>query len=300
MKRALLQLHIAVFLAGFTGILGRWISLEASLLVWYRLLITVATLTILLLWRRSLAKITVRELVKIFAVGAVVAIHWVSFYASIKHSNVSVALVCFSTLGFFSSMLEPIILKKKIQIAEVLLGLLAILGVYLIFHFDVQYKTGIIFGIIAAILAALFTILNKLLLRNHNAQTVTYYELTGGFIVLSLILPFYLPLFHIDFTLPTEWDWISLLVLSWLCTILAFYLSLTALKKISPFTVNLTYNLEPVYGILLAFIVFQENKMLSINFYLGLLLIAMAVALQMVRMYVRHRKERSTSLVLGA
>jgi len=285
MKRALINLHIAVFLAGFTGVLGRLISLNEFLLVWYRLLITVITLFVLFLFQRSIPRISGKSILQIFGVGTVVALHWVAFYGSVKYSNVSIALVCFSTLGFFSAIIEPFLLRKKLSVIELLLGMVAILGVYCIFHFDTRYEKGILFGIISAVLAALFTVLNKKVLEKHEAKTVTFYELAGGFVVLSLLLPAYFQLFDLHFTLPQAKDWLWLLILSWLCTVLAFYLSLSALKRISPFTVNLSYNLEPIYGILLAFIIYKENKDLGISFYVGLLLIIIAVALQMARVY---------------
>jgi len=296
MKRAIIHLHIAVFLAGFTGVLGRRISLDASLLVWYRLLITVITLPVLFIGNGYFPKVSSNQLLKIFGVGAIVALHWVSFYSSIKHSNISIALVCFSTLGFFSSILEPVLLNKRIAIIEVLLGTLAMVGVYLIFHFDTRYETGIIYGIVSAILAALFTVLNKSLLKKNDAKTVTFYELTGGFLILSIILPAYLQIVSVPFSLPVGWDWFWLLVLSWLCTVLAFYLSISALKKVSPFTVNLSYNLEPVYGIILAFVIYQENKNLSSTFYFGLFLIISAVSLQMIRMYDIHKRQSLQSV----
>ncbi len=290
MKKALIYLHIAVFLAGFTGVLGRLISLNESLLVWYRLLFTSVSMALLYLLQRSFPTVSVKSLGRIFSVGAVVALHWVTFYGSIKYSNVSVALVCFSTLGFFSAILEPAITEKKISLVEVLLGLLTVAGVYLIFHFDAQYKKGIAFGLVSAALAALFTVLNKGLLKKHPPRTVTFYELTGGFVVLTIILPFYLGTFGQQFSLPQGWDWLWLLVLSWLCTVLAFYLSLSALTSISSFTVNLSYNLEPVYGILLAFLLYHENEHLNNSFYAGLSLIVIAVVIQMVRVY-RSRHE---------
>lgn len=293
MKKALLYLHIAVFLAGFTGVLGRLISLNESLLVWYRLLFTSLSMSLLFLWQRSFPTVSLSGMVKIFGVGAIVALHWVSFYGSIKYSNVSVALVCFSTLSFFSALLEPLIARKKISPMEVLLGLITIFGVYLIFHFDARYKKGIIFGIVSAVLASLFTILNKKLLSRYPPRTVTFYELTGGFIVLSFILPLYLYLLQVPFSLPQGWDWPWLLFLSLLCTVLAFYLSLTALASVSSFTVNLTYNLEPVYGIILAFVIYKENKNLHASFYAGLSLIFTAVFIQMIRIY---KKERNPGL----
>jgi len=295
MKKALIYLHLAVFLAGFTGVLGRWISLNESLLVWYRLLITVITLALLSLFNRKFPGIASKNLLPVFLIGAIVALHWLFFYGSIKFANVSVALVCFSTLGFFSSILEPLLMKKSFSPVEVLLGLLAITGVYLIFHFDSHFQTGIIYGLISAVLAALFTVLNKSLLKSEDAKTVTFYELSSGFIVLTAVLPFYLKFFSVPFSLPVGWDWFWLLVLSWLCTVLAFYLSLSALKKVSPFTVNLTYNLEPVYGIIMAFIIYHENDYLGVGFYLGLSLILSAVFLQMLRVY-RSNKKRGVAL----
>ncbi len=285
MKRSLLNLHLAVFLAGFTGVLGRLIALNESLLVWYRLLITVITLLLLFLLRGSVPGISLKSLIRIFYVGAIVALHWVAFYGSIKYSNVSIALVCFSTVGFFSALLEPLVLRKSFSIIELLLGMLAIAGVYCIFHFDTRYKNGIVFGITSAFLAALFTILNKKVLEKHEAGTVTLYELMGGFLVLTLLLPAYLQFFNLHFNLPSSADWLWLIILSWLCTVLAFFLSMSALKKVSAFTVNLSYNLEPVYGILLAFLIYHENKDLGISFYAGLSLIVMAVVLQMIRVY---------------
>jgi len=284
-QRSLLQLHLAVFLAGFTGVLGRLISLNESLIVWYRLLITVITLLFLFLLPGSVPRISLKNLLRLFAIGALVAFHWVAFYGSIKFSNISIALVCFSTVGFFSALLEPLVLQKKTSPVEILLGMLAIAGIYCIFHFDTRYNTGIIFGLVSAVLAALFTILNKKALEKQEAATVTLYELMGGFLILTLLLPAYLRFFNLSFVLPSASDWLWLMILSWLCTVLAFYLALIALEKVSAFTVNLSYNLEPIYGIVLAFIIYHENEELSGSFYIGLLLIIIAVALQMIRVY---------------
>ncbi len=283
MKGAFIKLHIAIFLAGITGILGKLISLNESLLVWYRMLITAVTLWVLYLLQKKVEKLSLRDIMQMVGVGAVTASHWVAFYGSIKYANVSVSLVCLSLMGFFSSLLEPWLLRRKVAISEVLLGLISVGGIMLIFHFDTQYKVGIIFGIVSAFLAALFTVLNKKLLNRHEPRTVMLYELSGGFVVLSCIMPFYLSVSGISFSLPEGADWLWLLILSWLCTVLAFYISLDALKHISPFTVNLTYNLEPVYGIILAFILFHENKYLSNGFYIGVFLIFLAVLLQMLR-----------------
>ncbi len=290
MKKALIQLHIAVFLAGFTAILGKLIGLNEGLLVWYRLLITVLTLALILFLKKQLQRIALKDAVQISGVGMIVAAHWVTFYGSVKYANVSVALVCFSASGFFTAFFDPLIFKRRISIAEVLLGLLAIAGIYIIFDFHPQYKVGIIFGILSAIGAALFPIFNKKLLTRFTPKTLTLYELGGGFLVLSLLLPFYLQQFPATYYLPTNWDWVWLFVLAWLCTVLCFDLQLNALKKISPFTANLTYNLEPVYGIILAFIFFRENKLLNRHFYIGVGLILLAVILQMCRLWQVNRR----------
>lgn len=283
MKKALTQLHIAVFLAGFTAILGKLITLNEGLLVWYRLFITVVTLTVILIIKKELKVIPKKDVLKIFGVGAIVAMHWVTFYGSIKYANVSVALVCFSATGFFTAFFEPLILGRRISVIDVLLGMLAVAGIYIIFNFNPQYKTGIIFGIISAMGSALFTIFNKQFVERFSARVLTFYELGGGLIALTLLVPLYLSQFPANYYLPTSSDWIWLLVLAWLCTVLCFDLQLNALKKISAFTANLTYNLEPVYGIILAFIFFKENEQLDIHFYIGVGLIVLAVVLQMAR-----------------
>lgn len=294
MRKALAQLHIAVFLAGFTGILGKLITLNEGLLVWYRLMITVVTLCVLLLYKKQLLRINVKEALKIFGVGLIVAFHWVAFYGSVKYANVSVALVCFSATGFFTSLFEPLILKTKISIVEILLGLLAIVGIYIIFDFHEQYKLGIIFGLLSAVGSALFPIFNKKLLLVHTPKILMFYELGGGLLALSCLMPFYLMYFPATYFMPTASDWLWLLILAWLCTVLSFELQLNSLKKISAFTTNLTYNLEPVYGILIAFLLFKENENLHKEFYFGVLLIVLAVTLQMFRVYYFQKNKAYT------
>lgn len=289
MKKAFLSLHIAIFLAGFTGILGRLITLNEGLLVWWRLFITSATMGVIFLFSGRLQKASLSLHLNILGTGAIVALHWVFFYGSIKYANVSVALVCFSSIGFFSAFFEPWILRKKLDGLEVLFGALAIVGIWLIFHFDRQYKLGILLGVISALFGALFPVLNKKFIDRLSPQSLTFYEITGALLVLTLGMPFYLSHFPGDHFLPTTSDLLWLLVLSWLCTVLAFNLSLQALKKISPFAINLSYNLEPIYGILLAFIVYQENQYLSSGFFVGVALILLTVVLQTVRLYKRRR-----------
>jgi drug/metabolite transporter (DMT)-like permease len=289
LKKAFLQLHFAVILAGFTAILGKLITLNEGLLTAYRMLLTVVILSTILFFRKQLKKLSLKNSLTLFGVGAIISLHWVSFYGSIKYSNVSVSVTCLSTIGFFTSLFEPLIRRRRVDFVEVLLGMLAIAGVYLIFNFYPEYKTGIIFGIISAMLACLFPIINKTLLNKFSPNTVTLYEMSGGFIALCFILPVYLQFFPAQYFIPTSADWLWLLILAGVCTVFAFNLSLHALKHISAFTTNLTYNFEPVYSIILAFIIFKENKFLGPGFYFGFALILLAVSLQMVRVY-REKK----------
>jgi drug/metabolite transporter (DMT)-like permease len=290
MKKAFLQLHIAVFLAGFTGILGRLISFNEGMIVWYRLLFTAATMWLLFSLMKKLQRIPVYDILKISGVGFIAAMHWVTFYGSIKYSNVSVALVCFSSISFFTAFFEPLILKKRINITELFLGLLTMTGIYIIFHFDTQYKTGIIVGLISALLASLFPIYNREFLKRINVETMLTWQQTGGFIVLSILLPFYLQQFPTSNFLPGWKDLGWLLILSWFCSVIAFQLSANALKRLSAFTVNLTYNLEPVYGILLAFAVYKENEFLSKWFYIGFAIIAAALIIHIILLMRIERK----------
>jgi len=285
-------LHIAVFLAGFTAILGKLITLNEGLLVWFRLLITVSTLAIMLYYQKRIKAIPWGDMLKIFGVGVIVALHWVTFYGSVKYGNVSVALVCFSATGFFTAFFEPMILRRKLSVIEIGLGMMAIAGIYIIFDFHPQYKLGIIFGILSAMGSALFPIFNKRLLVVYEPQTLTLYELGGGLLALTVLVPLYLQKFPASYYVPTATDWLWLFVLAWLCTVLSFDLQLNALKKVSAFTANLTYNLEPVYGIILAFIFFKENENLHREFYLGVLLILLAVVLQMWRISRQYRRQR--------
>ena len=295
MKKAFIQLHTAIFLAGFTAILGKIISLDAGILVWYRMLITFLTLFIILLVSKQFTRISISSTLRFFFVGMLVAFHWVAFYASIKFSNVSVSLTCLSAIGFFTAIIEPVIQNRRLDIYELVLGLFAIAGIYLIFDFHPQYKLGIVFGLISALFASIFPVLNKNLLNQFTPKIVTLYEMLGGWLALTLILPVYLYFFPSVNYFPTMIDWIWLLVLGWVCTVFTFILQLNALKKISSFTSNLSYNLEPVYGIILGFIIFHENKYLKNGFYLGLALILIAVILQMVRERVSHKVSKTQS-----
>lgn len=283
MKKALIQLHLAVFLAGFTGIFGKLITLNEGMLVWYRLLFTVIILYFLFRFKGILKKLPFKDIVPIGLTGIVIVLHWLFFYASIKYSNVSIGVVCFALTGLFTAGLDPLINRYRLDKIELLLSGLTLFGIFLIFHFDTQYRTGIILGVISSLFAALFTIFNKRLISRFDTPTITFYELTVGFFFLTLMLPLYLHFFPQPLRLPATSDLICLIILAWACTVWLYMLQMNALTKVSAFTVNLTFNLEPVYSIILAFILFHENRELTAAFYIGLACILLSVVLQMLR-----------------
>jgi len=290
MKKAFLYLHISVFLAGFTGPLGRLIDLNEGLLVWWRLFLTSVTMWIVFALMGKLQKISAKDILKLTGIGFLAALHWVTFYGSIKYANVSVALVCFSAVGFFTALIEPILLRVRIKWIEVFLGLMVMAGISLIFHFNPEYKTGIILGLICALLMAFVIIFIREFLRRINPQTVLTYQLSGGLVTLTALMPFYMQQFPTNKIFPNAEDWMWLLVLAWLCSVLAFQFSTYALKRLTAFTVNLSFNLEPVYGIFLAIILFGESRDFDWSFFLGLGLIAASLIIHIVMLLEKERR----------
>jgi drug/metabolite transporter (DMT)-like permease len=289
MKKAFLYLHLSVFLAGFTGPLGRLIQLNEGLLVWYRLLITSVSMWILFSLTGRLQRISRNDMLKLSGIGFLAAIHWVTFYGSVKYANISVALVCFSSVGFFTALAEPLVLKTRINWVEVALGLMVIAGIAIIFHFDPRYKTGIVLGVICALLMAFVMIFIRQFVQRIRSETLLTYQLSGGFLALTAFMPLYMHRFPTDYIFPSVNDWMWLLILSWLCSVLAFQLSAKALKKLSAFTVNLSFNLEPVYGILLAFAIFGESRDLGWSFFAGFTLIAASLV---IHIFLLQKKEK--------
>lgn len=284
MKKALIQIHVAVVLWGFTGVLGRAICLSAPVLVWYRMLLTALFMAVILFYRKQWVPIAKRDMRQLALVGCLMALHWVAFYGSIKFANASIALVCLSTASIFTSLIDPFVNKSKHDITELFIGALALAGVYLIYRFQQLYGIGILFGVIAAILSSVFTVLNKRIANKYPARTMVFYEMGTGFIFITLLMPFQFMYDNHTTVLPSTMDWLWLVILSLCCTVWSQSLALNALKKISSFTATLSVNLEPVYGILLAFMIFRENTELSSNFIWGMLLIIVSVILQMVRL----------------
>ena len=283
MKKALLQLHTAVFLWGFTGVLGKAIQLDSVLLVWYRLLITVVSLWVLYYFRKQLIRPR-RSLMPIMVMGFVQALHWVCFYGSIKYANVTIALTCLSTSALLSAVIEPIALKKRFDPVEILLGFFALAGIFIIYNTHLQFSLGIFLGLLSALLTVLVSVANKKMVDDFPPEQITLYQLSGGFLGMTLFMPLYPFLFPVQQVFPTPGDWLWLVVLSWVCTIFTFFLYIRVLKSVSAFTMNLTLTLEPIYGIFLAFLLFRENKHLSQWFYFGFGLISIAVVYHMIRL----------------
>ena len=264
MNNAFLKLHLSVVLAGFTGVFGKLITLNEGLLVWYRLLLTSLMLFVFLRFSGGPEKSAPRHALAAGATGLLLALHWVCFYGSIKASNV----------------FEPLLCRRRVSAREMLFSLITIAGVGLIFHFDVRYRLGIAVGVLGAALAALFTVCNKHVSAGRDTLTTLLYEMLGGAAGIGALLPVYLALAGHELVPPPLADMIMLLLLSLFCTVFLYVLQIQVLRDISAFTVNLTYNLEPVYSIAMAMLFLGEARELNASFYGGLGLIILSVALQ--------------------
>lgn len=280
MKKSYLVLHFAVILAGFTGIFGKLISLNEGLLVWYRLFFSAIILFMVLKLARVATTIKYREKFDIAKIGMLITIHWFFFYASIKYSNISVGVVCYCLTSFFTAIFSPLINRRRFNITEVLLSVLTLFGIALIFHFDSSYQLGIGLGVISSAFGALYTIYNERLVRRYDSRLINYYQMMGGTIGLGILLPVYLHFFPVHSLLPSLKDTGYLILLASFCTVGLYVLFAESLKRISAFTVNLSFNLEPVYAIILAFLFFNESKELNPFFYIGLVFVMLSVILQ--------------------
>ena len=273
-----LLLHLIVFIWGFTAILGALITIDAIPLVWYRMLLAVIFIAIYFLWKKKSFKVDKPGLIKFFLTGVVIALHWVFFFKAIKVSNVSVALVTMSTGAFFTALIEPVFFKRKINALEMFLGLLVIAGLYIIFNFESQYKVGIIYALIASFLGALFAVLNGLFIKKYTADTISFYQLLFGVVFITIYLLFTNSFSVSFFQIPAS-DWMYLIVLSSICTAYAFIASVHVMKYLSPYTVMLTINLEPIYAIVLALLIFGDKEQMSSTFYLGAFIVLFVVLL---------------------
>ena len=288
--RPLLILHTAVFLAGWTGIFGRLISLHGIPLVWYRIMISVVVLAAVMAALKWLHKSSVKAILMISGCGVLLALHWSAFYASIQASNVSVGVACIATTCFFTTVFEPLINRTKLSWAEVLISFISITGVLLIFSLDVRYRLGIALGLLSAAIYSIFAILNINVAEKtkEDNATMLLYELIGGALFLTLLMPIYIKVFPAQAVAPSPTEWIWLLLLGSLFTVLPFIFQLQALRALSAFTVNLTYNLETIYSIAIAAILFREHREVGYSFWLGLALIVISVVIQTYRVKKAH------------
>jgi drug/metabolite transporter (DMT)-like permease len=278
-QKAFIQLHLSVMLAGFTGLFGKLITLNEVDIVWYRMLFT----SIILLVFTGLPQVERKKLLQLGGCGALLGLHWMLFYGSIKASNVSIGVICYSLVGFFTAIIEPIIYRKKISTIEILFSLITVLGLLCIFSFDARYRYGISIGVLSSFVAALYGVCNKKVSVGVKTRTVLFYQMSAGLVVVSMIIPFYLMMFpaHQDvLVIPEGSNLWWMLCHALFCTVAMYILQIQALRTLSAFTVNLTYNLEPCYTIAIAFIVFHEARELNFSFYIGIALILISVILQ--------------------
>ena len=284
-----LKLHFVVLIYGFTAILGKLISLPADQLVWYRMLIAVITFYLFLRWNKTELSINRKQFFKLFGIGIIVAIHWITFFGAIKISNVSVTLGCLATATLFTSLLEPFFFRKRINAVEVIVGLLIILGLYLIFRFETRYTLGVIVALTSAFLGGLFTVLNKKMVIHQKASVISFYEMLGGLAGITIYLLFSGSV-NSSLTLPSPMDFVYLLVLGIICTAYAFAIQIDVMKHLSAYVVALTINLEPVYGIVMAYFLFGETEHMSGGFYLGTIIILTSVlGFPLYHYYLRKR-----------
>jgi drug/metabolite transporter (DMT)-like permease len=274
--KSYLHLHLIVFIWGFTAILGKLISLQALDLVWYRMVLAVIFMVIYILVSKQSFKIPMKIFWGFMLSGIIIAAHWYTFYEAIKVSNISITLACLSTGAFFASLLEPIFYKRKIIWYELLFGLIVIGALVLIFNIETRFKTGIFLGITSAFLSALFSMINSKYAKLYNANIICAYELFGGVFFLSLYLFFSEKFTPAFFSITTK-DFLWLLILSSVCTAYAFSASVKVMKYLSPYTVMLTINLEPIYGIILALLIFEKSEHMNSLFYLGAFIILATV-----------------------
>jgi len=274
----LILLHFIVVILSFTAILGKLITIEADNLVWYRMFIAFLGIAGYLRFTKKSASLTRKQLMQYLGVGAIIAAHWYTFFASIKMSNVSIALVALSVTTLFVALLQPLFFKRRIVGYEVFLSLLTIAGIATIFNVEAQYTMGIIYGLLSALLAALFSLFNARLIAKNDATVISLYEMLGGVAIFTFIFlitgKFDAAFFNVSVT---DWGW--LLILGLVCTSFAYVGTVKVLRHLSPFTVSISINLEPVYGIILALLIFGESEAMNPAFYFGGGLILVSILL---------------------
>ena len=288
-----LHLHVLVFIAGFTAILGKLISINAVSLVWYRMVIATILMFIYIKIKNINLKISKKDLIKLSLAGIVIALHWITFYGAIKVANISIALAMFSTGAFFASLIEPFFYKRKVIAYEIIFGLIVIIGIYLIVQSEIEHLYGMILGIISAFLSSLFAVLNGKFLEQHSATKISFYEFISGVVFITIFIAFFGQGFTSDFFDISISDFGYLTILASICTAYAFIASVYVMRYISPYTVVLTYNLEPIYGVILALILFPETEVMSSSFYIGAIIILSVVLLNGILKNLKFLKKKT-------
>ncbi len=285
----ILLLHLSIVIAGFTGVFGRLISLEAPFLTFYRTLMAamIIFLTLCLIKKDNILQF--KDKFKAAGVGALLFVHWVLFYLSIKLSNISIGVICLAAMGFYTAVLEPLFLRRRFRLTEILLSFLALTGLLLIFHFDARYRAGIAIGLLSSLIASLFTIANKKVSCLGEPKEILGFEMYGAAAAALITVPLWAVILDKPLFAMSIKDGVYLLLLSSICTIGLYFLQLKILKAVSAFTVNLSYNLEPVYTIIMAMLLFKEYEYLGLSFVLGLIIIAGSVILQNLRVIREQR-----------
>ena len=286
-KTSTFRLHLIVFLWGFTAILGKLIHANAEVLVFYRMLFASVFLYLFIRnIKKDSIKVSKKLLLKLVGIGSLMAFHWLFFFSSIKVSNVSIALSCLGTSTLFAALLEPLIFKRKIDLSEIVMGIVIVICISLIFKVEFQYKLGIIYGLICALLGTIFSVFNGKLYGKTSSGNIIFYEIFGGFLVISLYYVFSGQISQIG-----EISYRDLALLTLLASVFTAYPmfeSVNLMKYISPFTLILTVNLEPIYGIILAFFIFGESEKMSAVFYGASLVMILAIVINGV---IKARKK---------
>lgn len=276
--KSYLHLHLIVFIWGFTAILGRLITLDALPLVWFRMLFAVIFIFIYIKYNKISIKLPKKIILKFLIAGLIIALHWFTFFRAIKVSNISITLACLSTGAFFTSLIEPIFFGKKIIWYEIFFGLIVVFGLSIIFNVEGKYVEGIILALVSAFLSASFAVINSKFVKEYDSTIISFYELSGGVLFFSFLLLF-TDSFNLLFFQLSLKDLMYLMILSSICTAYAFIASTSVMKYLSPYTVMLTINLEPIYGILLAVILFKNQEKMNPEFYIGAIIILITVIL---------------------
>lgn len=274
------KLHFIVFLWGFSAILGKLVSIPAVEMVFYRVILAAIGMGAVIFLTKGQFRVSSADLIRLFLVGIIVALHWILFFASARVSNVSVSLVGFATNSLWAALMEPWFTKSRIKPFEIVLGLVVLVGLYIIFSFNFEYRAGLALGVLAGFTSSLFAIFNSLLVKRIPARTISFYEMIGAFIGVSLFLPVYQMTFAPGNTLhlaPTFMDLVYIVLLAGVCSVYAYTVGVELMKRIPVFMMQLTLNLEPVYGIIMAVIIFGQQEEMTMNFYIGTFVIFSAV-----------------------